>query len=74
MIVRIRSMQTQNKTDITIPTAVQLHIQKADTFFAYSRRPYPIAREITEVPPMPNMVPTAIHSKNAGVARDTAAT
>ena len=33
-----------------------------------------MAREITEVPPMPKMVPTDMKIRNTGVARDTAAT
>ena len=60
--------------DRIIPTAIQLHIQKAHTFFAYSCFPWPIARDITDVPPTPNIVPTAIKIKNTGVAKDTAAT
>ena len=49
-------------------------MQKEQTFLAYSRRPSPMAREMTEVPPMPKTEPTAINSRNTGVARDTAAT
>ena len=33
-----------------------------------------MAREITEVPPIPKIVPTAMKIRNTGVARDTAAT
>lgn len=33
-----------------------------------------MAREITEVPPMPKMVPTDMKMRKTGVARETAAT
>lgn len=56
------------------PTTTQDHIQKEQTFLAYSFLPSPSAREITEVPPIPKMVPTAIKSKKTGVASETAAT
>ena len=70
---RMLSMKIKNSADIVIPTTMQPHIQKEQTFFAYSVRPSPKAREITEVPPMPKTVPTAIKIRNTGVASDTAA-
>ena len=57
-----------------MPTATQLHIQNAHTLLAYSCLPSPIARDITDVPPIPKIVPAAINIRNTGVARDTAAT
>ncbi len=59
---------------MTTPTVTHPHMQKEQTFFACSVRPWPREREITEVPPMPKTVPNAIKIKNTGVARDTAAT
>ena len=71
---RIWSMKMRNSADITSPTATQLHMQKEQTRLAYSGRPSPMAREMTEVPPMPKTVPTDMKIKKTGVARDTAAT
>ena len=62
----ILSMKIRNSADIAIPTTTQPHIQKEQTFFAYSVRPSPKAREITEVPPMPKTVPTAMKIRNTG--------
>ena len=48
--------------------------QNEEAFFALSILPSPSVLEISEVPPMPKSIPTAINSKNAGVATETAAT
>ena len=65
---------TRDSTDMRMPTPTQHHIQNEQTFFAYSFLPSPKAREITEVPPIPNTVPTDMNNRKTGVARDTAAT
>ena len=57
----------------TIPAAVPAHIQKEQICFARSKRPSPSAREMAEVPPMPNSEPSAMNTRNTGIAMDTAA-
>ena len=71
---KIGSIRISIQADMTTPTITQPHIQKEHTFFAYSVFPSPRALDMTEVPPIPNIVPIAINIKNTGVAKDTAAT
>ncbi len=61
-------------SDIKMPIITQLHILKAETFFAYSLSPFPKLLETTEVEPIPKMFPIDINIKNTGVASATAAT
>ena len=48
--------------------------QNAEAFLAFCVLPSPSMREISEVPPIPKSMPTAINSRKAGVATETAAT
>ena len=56
------------------PMASPVQKQKEDARFAFCGFPSPSMRDISDVPPMPNSMPTAIKSRKAGVAMDTAAT
>ena len=68
------SAKNQINTMAMIPMVIPVQKQNADVCFAFSDFPSPSIREIREVPPIPNSIPTAIKNMNAGVATDTAAT
>ena len=57
-----------------IPNPIAPHMQNALTLFASSNLFSPKSREISELPPSPNMSPKAIIKVNTGTTRDTPAT
>ena len=65
---------TQMSTMAMMPMVSPVQKQNEEVCFAFCGLPSPSILEIREVPPMPNNSPTAIKSRNTGVAMDTAAT